>query len=48
MGENGAKNFRTLEADGANFKDLAKGIFNYVAVKPTDKDILYGTGRIFL
>lgn len=48
MGENGAKNFRTLEEQGANFKELAKGIFNYVENKPTDKDVLYGSGRIFL
>lgn len=48
MGENGAKNFRTLEEQGAHFKDLAKGIFNYVDKKPTEKDVLYGNGRIFL
>lgn len=27
MGENGAKNFRTLEDQKADFKSLAKGVF---------------------
>ena len=48
MGENGSKNFRNLQKEGAKFKDLARGIFNYVDIKPTDKDVLYGSGRIFL
>lgn len=47
MGENGAKNFRKLESEGANFKNLSKGIFQFVDRKPTEKDVLYGQKRIF-
>lgn len=42
MGENGSKNFRTLEQQNVNFRTLAKEIFNYVDQKPTEKEVLYG------
>lgn len=48
MGENGARNFRVLEEQGVDFKALSRGIFQFVERKPTEKDVLYGQGRIFL
>ena len=48
MGENGAKNFKTLVKEGVNFKSLAKTLVGNCEVKHTDNDLLYGKTRIFL
>lgn len=48
MGENGAKNFRTLQQEQADFKSLTKEILKYCEKQSTDKDVLFGKTKIFL
>ena len=48
MGENGARNFRSLQEEGANFYQLSKDLLTYVERQPKEKDLLYGKSLIFL
>ncbi len=48
MGENGSKNFRKLEEQGADFKALCHEVVKYCGIDHSEKDVLYGNKRIFL
>jgi myosin-5 len=48
MGENGAKNFRTLSEEGADFKKLSKELIQFCDIPHSENDLLYGTTKIFL
>lgn len=48
MSELGARSFLKLVEQGVDFKDLAKKLASNCGVKHTEKDLLYGTSKIFL
>ena len=48
MGENGAKNYKTLVAEGADFRNLSKELINNCGIEHSEKDVLCGKGRVFL
>jgi len=48
MGENGAKNYKTLVENNSDFKQLSKELIKFCGIDHSEKDLLWGKTKIFL